>query len=106
ALLASKVLETTVTISVILAIPLFLVYAERKISAFMQARLGPMHTGPWGLLQTPADTIKLLLKEDIVPKGADKFIHTLAVLLAAAPVFVCFAPVPFGAGFPLINLDT
>jgi len=106
ALVASKVFETTVTISVILAIPLFLVYAERKISAFMQARLGPMHTGPWGLLQTPADTLKLFFKEDIVPQGADPLIHLMAVVLAAAPVFVCFAPVPFGRGFPLINLDT
>jgi NADH-quinone oxidoreductase subunit H len=106
AVLAGKALETTVTISLILAIPLFIVYAERKISAFMQARLGPMHTGPWGLLQTPADTLKLLFKEDIVPAGADTFVHLLAVVLAAAPVFVCFAPVPFGKGFPLINLDT
>jgi NADH-quinone oxidoreductase subunit H len=106
ALVASKVLETTITISIMLTIPLFLVYAERKISAFMQARLGPMHTGPWGILQTFADAIKLLFKEDIVPQGADGLIHTMAVILAAAPVFVCFAPVPFGKGFPLINLDT
>jgi len=106
AVVGIKFLQTTLTISIILAIPLFLVYAERKISAFMQARLGPMHTGPWGLLQTPADTIKLLFKEDIVPQGADRLLHLLAVILAAAPVFVCFAPVPWGTGFPLINLDT
>lgn len=101
-----RALQASITIALVLAIPLFLVLAERKVSAYMQARLGPIHTGPWGLLQTFADTIKLFLKGDIVPAGADRLLHTLAVVLAAAPVFVCFAPVPFGKGFPLIDLDT
>jgi NADH-quinone oxidoreductase subunit H len=105
-LVATKVLQTSVTIALILAVPLVLVYGERKISAFMQARIGPLHTGPWGLFQTFADTVKLLFKEDIVPTGANRLLHLLAVVFAVAPVFVCFAPIPFGRNLTLINLDT
>ena len=82
-----------------------LVYAERKISAFMQARLGPMNVGPYGIFQTLADGVKLLFKEDIVPVGADRLVHLLAPMVVVSPVFVCFAPVPFGMGLVPIDLD-
>ena len=57
---------------------LFLVYAERKVCAAFQQRLGPMRVGYWGLMQTLADFIKLLMKELITPRGADKFLYNLA----------------------------
>ena len=85
--------------------PWFLVYAERKVSAFMQARLGPMNVGPYGILQTLADGIKLIFKEDIIPIGADRVLHIMAPMVVCAPVFVCFAPIPFGKGLIPIDLD-
>jgi len=103
---ASKVLQTSMIVVTVLSAPLILVYGERKISAFMQARLGPMVTGPWGLLQTIADGIKLFFKEDIIPQGGDRLMHTLSVVIAVMPVFVCFAPIPFGKDLTLIPLDT
>jgi NADH-quinone oxidoreductase subunit H len=71
------------------------VYAERKVSAFIQDRLGPMETGPKGLFQTAADIIKLLLKEHIVPTAADKILFALAPLIVFLSVFAGFSAIPF-----------
>jgi NADH-quinone oxidoreductase subunit H len=106
AYLISKIIETNILILLISLIPMVLVYAERKISAFMQARLGPMNVGPWGIFQTLADGVKLMFKEDVVPRGADWWVHFMAPVVACAPVFVCYAMVPFGKGLTLVNLDT
>ncbi len=78
-----------------------LILAERKIMGWMQDRLGPMHTGPWGLLQTVADVGKLLLKEDIHVANSDKLIFLLAPSVFMAPVIAAFAVLPFS---PYIGL--
>jgi len=74
----------------------YLTYYERKVMAHMQARLGPMHTGPHGILQPLADGIKLMFKEDIVPALADKPVFVLAPLMALVPALISFVVVPFG----------
>jgi NADH-quinone oxidoreductase subunit H len=69
---------------------------ERKVQAWVQARLGPMRVGPQGVLQPVADVIKLLLKEDITPARADRWIYTLAPMMAVVPALIVFAVIPFG----------
>ena len=77
-------------------------YLERKISAFMQARLGPMRVGPWGLLQPIADGLKLLVKEDFIPDKADRWIFFFAPYIAVASAFIVFSVVPFGPDWAVI----
>ncbi|MFD7731651.1 NADH-quinone oxidoreductase subunit NuoH [Kitasatospora phosalacinea] len=69
---------------------------ERKVVAWMQLRIGPNRHGPWGLLQSLADGVKLALKEDLVVKNADKAVYVLAPIVAAIPAFMAFAVIPFG----------
>ncbi|HEU5459039.1 MAG TPA: NADH-quinone oxidoreductase subunit NuoH [Pyrinomonadaceae bacterium] len=77
-------------------------YLERKISAFMQARLGPMRVGPWGLLQPIADGLKLLTKEDFIPEKADRWIFFFAPYIAVASAFIVFSVIPFGPDWAVI----
>jgi len=74
-----------------------LVLAERKIMGFMQQRYGPYLVGPYGLLQPLADILKLLMKEELRPKGADRWLFTLAPILSVTAAFAAFAAVPWGA---------
>ncbi|MDH6679983.1 NADH-quinone oxidoreductase subunit H [Rhodococcus sp. LBL1] len=75
---------------------LIAIYAERKVLAWMQMRVGPDRVGPRGILQTLADGIKLALKEGIVPAGVDKPVYILAPVIATVPAFMAFAVIPFG----------
>ncbi|EMF01107.1 NADH-quinone oxidoreductase subunit NuoH [Streptomyces mobaraensis] len=69
---------------------------ERKLIGWMQRRIGPNRHGPWGMLQSLADGVKLMLKEDIVVKRADKVVYILAPIVAAVPAFMAIAVIPFG----------
>lgn len=80
----------------ILGVVTNLVWVERRVSAFMQNRLGPNRVGWFGLLQSPADVVKLFIKEEIVPKNANRFLHTLAPLVSIFVALVTFAVIPFG----------
>ncbi|MBV9023697.1 MAG: NADH-quinone oxidoreductase subunit NuoH [Streptomycetaceae bacterium] len=75
---------------------LFSIVWERKVVAWMQLRIGPNRHGPWGMLQSLADGVKLMLKEDLVVKGADKVVYILAPIVSAIPAFMAFAVIPFG----------
>ena len=76
--------------------PLVAVYAERKVMARMQGRIGPNRVGPKGLLQSLADGVKMALKEGIVPSGVDKPIYLLAPIIAIVPAVMAFAVIPMG----------
>ena len=86
-------------------IGLFLVYAERKVCAFMQNRLGPNRVGPFGMFQTIADLIKLLFVELVPIKNADKFLFNLAPFIVITASFMAIAAIPFAKGLHAIDLN-
>lgn len=83
----------------------FAIWAERKVSARIQDRLGPTRVGPFGLLQSLADGIKLISKEDVAPAGADRFLFKLAPYLAFCAAFCGFLALPFGKGLVALELN-
>ena len=84
---------------------LSLIWLERKISARIQMRLGPMHVGPYGLLQTLADAVKLIGKEDMRPRTADRWVFELAPFAVFVPAFVALAALPFTRDWAVSFLD-
>lgn len=84
---------------------LFLVYLERKVCALMQNRIGPNRVGPFGIFQTIADLIKLLLKELISIKQSDKFLFNLAPFIVIIASFLCIAAIPFGKGLHAMDFN-
>ncbi len=103
---------TLVTVAKILAILLplilavaYLTFAERKVISYLQVRIGPNRVGPRGWLQPLADALKLLLKEIIIPRNANKFLFIIAPLLAFAPALVAWAVIPFTDTLWLTNID-
>lgn len=101
------VVETMIKIMVVMlvfsALAGFATYIERKVLAFMQRRLGPMHVGPYGLLQIAADGIKLFTKEDFIPQGAVKPIFMIAPVITAATAFIAMSAVPFLPSFTVFG---
>jgi NADH-quinone oxidoreductase subunit H len=84
---------------------LLAIWAERRVVARMQSRPGPNRVGPFGLLQSLADGIKLALKEDIVPKAADRVVYILAPIISTTAAFVAFAVIPFGPAVHIPGTD-
>ena len=87
------------------AIMMYLTWLERKIIARMQNRLGPNRVGTYGLLQPLADGVKMFIKEDITPRGADPLLHWLAPVVAVAPAILLFAVIPFGRNMAAVDLN-
>ncbi len=86
---------------VLVLLTLFNIWLERRVVARMQHRIGPNVNGPFGLLQSLADGVKLALKEDVIPKAADKVVFLLAPVLSVVPAFLAFAVIPFG---PVVSM--
>lgn len=90
----------------LLIIILALVLIERKLLGYFTQRKGPNRVGLWGILQTLADAFKLLCKENITPKGADKFLFNLAPILMFIPVLIILGLIPYSSEFTLMNFQT
>ncbi|TMK23397.1 MAG: NADH-quinone oxidoreductase subunit NuoH, partial [Actinobacteria bacterium] len=92
-------IKTIVIFGFLLVSVMMTIWVERRIVAFMQQRYGPNRVGPFGMLQSLADGVKLFFKEDIHPTTADEPVYSLAPLLSLIPAFLAFAVVPMGQGF-------
>src|SRR4051812_43469802 len=89
-------LKAVLVFVVLVLLTLFNIWWERRVVARMQHRIGPNVHGPFGLLQSLADGVKLALKEDIIPKAADKVVYLIAPVLVVVPAFLTFSVIPFG----------
>ncbi|UQZ88446.1 NADH-quinone oxidoreductase subunit NuoH [Deltaproteobacteria bacterium Smac51] len=83
-------------ILLLIANSVVMVYLERKVAGFVQRRPGPYEVGPWGILQTVADTVKLLGKQILIPGNSDRFLFLLAPVLSMFPMFLMFLVIPYG----------
>jgi NADH-quinone oxidoreductase subunit H len=89
-------IKIVVVLNAVLVAVTYMVLLERKVIAWVQSRLGPMRVGPYGVLQPIADAVKLLVKEDITPARADRWVFTIAPIVSLVPALIVFAVIPFG----------
>ncbi|RNM16805.1 NADH-quinone oxidoreductase subunit NuoH [Nocardioides pocheonensis] len=100
------ILKAVLIFLILVLLTLFNIWLERRVVARMQHRIGPNVNGPFGLLQSLADGVKLALKEDIIPKAADKAVFLLAPVIVVIPAFVTWSVIPFGPTVKLPWSDT
>jgi NADH-quinone oxidoreductase subunit H len=103
--LVAMLLPAVAVVAIYPAFFAFLTWLERKVLSRIQNRIGPNRVGPWGLLQPVADGMKMLGKEDIIPRAADKLLHTLAPLLIVVPAIMLFSLLPFGRDMVPADID-
>jgi NADH-quinone oxidoreductase subunit H len=94
--LVIPLLKIAIVLNATLVAVTYMVLLERKVIAWAQSRLGPMRVGPYGILQPIADAVKLMIKEDITPVRADKWVFTAAPIISMVPALIVYAVIPFG----------
>jgi NADH-quinone oxidoreductase subunit H len=99
--LVIPLLKILIVLNATLVAVTYMVLLERKVIAWAQSRLGPMRVGPYGILQPVADAVKLMIKEDITPVRADRWVFTIAPIISMVPALIVYAVIPFG---PVVNL--
>src|SRR5687767_12179723 len=103
--LAYDALAGFIVLNVVIGMVTYVTLLERKFAARMQSRIGPYYVGPRGLLQPIADALKLMLKEDIVPAAADRWVYNLAPIVFLVPCILIFATIPFAPGLGVADLN-
>src|SRR5947207_10965263 len=98
-------LKVVIVLNATLVAVTYMVLLERKVIAWAQSRLGPMRVGPYGILQPVADAVKLMIKEDITPTRADKWVFTAAPVISMVPALIVYAVIPFGDKIHLFGRD-
>jgi NADH-quinone oxidoreductase subunit H len=98
-------LKIAVVFNVVMAVVTLLVWVERRVSAFIQDRLGPNRVGPYGLLQPFADAIKFIYKEDLIPGQVDRRVFIIAPALSLIPALITFAVIPFGGTLSIFGWE-
>ncbi|MEC8842149.1 MAG: NADH-quinone oxidoreductase subunit H, partial [Candidatus Poribacteria bacterium] len=99
--LVSSIIKILIIVHMLLIGVMGMIWAERRVSAWIQDRYGPNRVGPQGLLQPIADGIKFLLKEDLIPEHVDKVVYILAPAIILIPALITCAVVPFGSEIPV-----
>src|SRR6202165_3745716 len=94
-----------IVLNAIIGMVTYVTLLERKFAARMQSRIGPYRVGPHGLLQPIADALKLMMKEDIVPRLADRHVYNLAPIVFLIPCMLIFATLPFAPGLGVADLN-
>src|SRR5438046_10293762 len=94
-----------IVLNAVIGMVTYVTLLERKFAARMQSRIGPYRVGPHGLLQPIADALKLMMKEDIVPRLADRRVYNLAPIVFLLPCMLTFPPLPFAPGLGVADLN-
>src|SRR5216117_1029107 len=103
--LVIPLIKIAIVLNATLVAVTYMVLLERKVIAWAQSRLGPMRVGPYGILQPLADAVKLMIKEDITPVRADRWVFTAAPIISMVPALIVYAVIPFGPTIRLFGRD-